>query len=233
MAVAPDVSINGKLSLVAASTTTPTASYPEIGSVEIALCNYGSQIPKVGGEAVFARVTVGNIVVQPTTGLFNAWLYSNGKIDPAGTYYTVTIKDSNGDVVQVEAYFFEPGEWDLSNMQPFDPGQPPPPLPPLIIPQLLIVSSSATPNFPGDQYTTWRTILIGPTSPTISATVPGNLYTIILVQDATGGHPVTWPANIYNAGRINTDPYGSTIQTFVADSDGSLRAIAPGTWAAV
>jgi hypothetical protein len=230
MAIQPDVQITGKLANIAGFTSQPLASIPEEGSIDVALCGYGPQTPSVGGEALFARITNTTIPVG-ATGNFSVFLYSNAKVIPAGTYYTFTIRDANGDVVQTEAYYLEPGAWDLSNMQPYDPGQPPPPLPPLIIPQLLIIAPSAEPVFDGTNFTAFQITLPGNvTQAFIQNMVPGNLYTFVLLQDSTGGHTFVWPTDTYNAGPINPTINGYTVQTFVALDDGSLWAIGPGGW---
>jgi hypothetical protein len=240
MAVAPDVTINGKLAAIVfqpQTAETPTASLPEFGTLQVALCNYGPKTPTVGGEALMARVTVSEIGVAgqgssaPEPGNFQFYLYSNQLIEPPGTYYTITTRDGNGDAVQTEAYYFEPGEWDLSTMLPFDPGQPPPPLPPLIISQLQIVGPSPNPVFDGTNFTAFQITLPGDVAQAIFQNmIAGNLYTFIIIQDGTGNHAFGWPANAYNTTPIHQTPNTYTIQTFVADEGGSLYAIGPGTW---
>jgi hypothetical protein len=235
--VAPDVYITGNLNTIVSypTGTEPTQGQREFGSVKISLRGYGSITPRVGGEALLARVSAQSVLANgstaPDPGGFGVWLYSNGLIDPAGTFYEISTLDDNGDTVQTEAYYFEPGSWDLSNMQPYDPGQPPPPLPPLIIPQLLVVPFSATPDFDGANFTSWQIILNGDvTSATLTNIIQGNLYTFIIIQDSTGNHAFGWPPNAYNASPVCPTPNSYTIQTFVAESDGSLYAIGAGTW---
>lgn len=207
---------------------------PEEGSVVIALCGYGSQIPRVQGTSLFARATSLQIDADED-GNFEAEVAGNDEIAPEGTYYTVTVLDSNGDVVQCNAYLFlGDTDYDLDATDPFDPGQPMPPLPPLIFNQLLIVSPpfSPTPNFPGDQYLTWGFQLTGDvTSSTLSGIVQGNLYTFIITQDSTGGWVFTWPAMVLNATPVDQGPSTMTIQTFVAiANNGPLLPIGPATY---
>jgi hypothetical protein len=190
--------------------------------------------PRVAGEAIIARVTQ-PIGAQPTgganAGQFQVMLYSNGLISPQGTYYTITTRDSNGDIVQVEAYYLTPGQWDLSDLEPYDPNQPPPPLPILIVDLLEVVPYSPTPAFDASKNLTFRITLTGDvTSSTITGQVPGNLYTFIIEQDATGGHHFVWPTNVYNAGPVDLDPNSITIQTFVVDEDNNLYSIAGATY---
>jgi hypothetical protein len=235
MAVNPDVTLVGKLATIFTTATATPTSEPEFGSIELALCGYGSEVPKVGGEAIFGNITQ-SMTVQPAgdpqAAHFEIIFYSNGLITPPGTYYTVTTRNANRDIVQVEAYYFEPGQWDLSNMQPYDPGQPPPPLPPLIIPRLLNLGIAGYDIvFPGETYTSFLTTLAGDVgNASIENMVAGNLYTFIILQDATGGHLFGWPPNVYNATLVSPSPNTYTTQTFVALDNGSLYAIGPGTY---
>ena len=228
MAVAPDVTLNGKIATATSFDLGQGESQPELGGYEIALCGYGPQIPKVEGEALFGRVTSSEGSTD-SDGHFEVMLYSNGLINPAGTYYTITIKDSNGDIVQTEAYTFQPGQWDLSNMQPFDPTGPPPPIPPTILDLLLVVPYSSAPTFPGDQFQSWQITLNGDATASFTNLVDGNLYTIIIVQDGSGNHKFNWPANVFNYTFVNPNANGMTIQTFVAVSN-LLYPIGAGTF---
>ena len=202
----------------------------EDGSIEIALCGYGSQVPRANGSGLIAQPQDSEIVPS-VDGTFTAELTGNDQIAPAGTYYTITVKNENGDVIQVNAYIFI-GEniYDLDVTEPFDPTQPIPPLPPLIINQLLVLAWAAAITVPGDVFTAFKITLGGNTTITLQNMMPGNLYTFIIVQDATGGHTVTWPLNAHNATLTDPAPNSTTVQTFVADADGSLYAIGPGTW---
>ena len=201
------------------------------GSLTAQLCGYGSQFPRYNGGHVIGNPEAH---IQPSgtpPGSFEFELDGNDIVVPAGTYYTITVADENGDVVQCNAYQFLDGQtYDLNLIKPFDPNQPPPPLPPLITNQLLVVPWSATPEFPGDVYTAFRIILAGDvSSSTAPDTVTGNHYTFIIIQDATGGHAFTWPANSSNASPINPDPNAVTVQTFVRGLT-LLVPIGPATW---
>ena len=202
-------------------------------TLDIALCGYGSQIPRVAGVALFSAGTASGIPMQSagtTEGEFAVTLYGNDLIEPAGTFYTFTVRNSNGDVIQINAYYLTNGQFDISTLTPYDPNQPPPPLPPLITNQLLIVPWSADMEFPGDVYTAFRTTLTGDvTSSSAPGTVQGNLYTFIINQDATGGHAFTWPPNVVNATPINPNPNSRTVQTFVM-ATANLYPISAGTW---
>ena len=231
MAVAPDVHLFGKLNNV--NSQTIGVSTQELGFVEIALCGYGAQIPRVPSEAVFARVTSDWPVNKnvPDNGTFTAYLFSNPLIEPQGTYYTVTIKDSNGDTVQVNAYQFPTaGDFDLDTLIPYDPGQPPPPLPPLVIPQLQIVAPSANPVFDGTKFTAFQITLTGDAQAVIQNMIPGTLYTFIIMQDGAGNHRLGFPSSTRNTAPLNIQPNSTTTQTFVAIDGNVLYAIGGGTW---
>jgi hypothetical protein len=204
----------------------------EVGSLEITLCGYGSRVPRINGVALVARIEDESVVAS-STGAFTFTCPFNDDIAPAGTYYTVAIKDSNGDIAQINAYRFtsNTSSYDLTLIDPYDPNQPPPPLPPLITNQLEIVAPADNMVFDGTAYTAFKTTLASSvTIPSIQNMLPGNLYTFIIVQDATGGHVFDWPATVHNPARVCPTPSSFSVQTFVADDNENLWAIGPGTW---
>jgi hypothetical protein len=204
------------------------------GTVEVMLCGYGSRVPRMNGMGLTARITTQEIPVDANSGNFSFTVVANDNIAPAGTFYTVTIKDDNGDIAQVNAYRFtsDANTYDLNLIEPYDPNQPPPPIPPLLVNMLDIIPFSSTPDFDGTQFNAWRMTLNGDvTSITLSNIFPGNLYTFIIQQDGTGSHAFNWTSgNLYNATLVNQDPNSLSIQTFVADENSWLYAIAPGTY---
>jgi hypothetical protein len=196
------------------------------------LCGYGSNVPRMNNQGLTARITTQNITVA-ADGTFTFTVVANDLIFPAGTYYTITIRDDNGDIAQVNAYRFtsDNAGYNLNTNAPYDPNQNPPALPPLITNMLELVASSATPDFNGATYTAFRITLTGDvTSSAIVGELPGNLYTWIIQQDATGGHAFTWPPNVYNATPVDQDPNSITVQTFVVDQNNSMYPIAGGTY---
>jgi hypothetical protein len=207
------------------------------GTIEFMLCGYGPQFPR----AIATGSDVGSIcavkisaIAGGAGGTFTVGLVGNDVITPPGTYYTVTIKNANGDAVQCNAYVFleSHGNYDLDFETPFDPALPMPPLPPLIYNQLLLIPASATPNFPGDQYTAWGlTLNQDVTSSTLSGIKAGNLYTFLISQTGGGGWKFKWPPVVLDAMPVNPEAGGFTIQTFVAISNnGPLLPISAGTW---
>jgi hypothetical protein len=212
------------------STIVLDEDYPS-AQVSLELCGYGSQIPRVNGIALIGQLKQMNIELD-ANGNFTIQVQGNDLISPAGTYYVLTVANSNGDVVQVNAYRFlsDGTSYDLNLLEPYDPNQPPPPLPPLITNLLLVVPWNSEMEFPGDVYTSFRTTLTGDvTSITTPDTVQGNLYTFIIQQDATGGHAFPWSADFLNPSPINPNPNGLTVQTFVMGT-ANLIAISAATW---
>jgi hypothetical protein len=204
----------------------------EASTLQVALCGYGSQIPRVQGGALFGDLDE-TVPINATDGTFEFTVSGNDAISPAGTYYTVTMQDGNGDTIQVNAYqFIGDNDYDLNTIDPYDPNIAPPPLPYPILSQLLIIAFSPTPNFPGDQYHTWGFRLTGDvTSSSLSGIVAGNLYTFLITQDGTGGWAFTWPTLVQGESIVDPEPGSLTVQTFIAIANGGpLYPIGPGTY---
>jgi len=202
------------------------------GAIQLMLCGYGSRVPRINGVALVARITDKTIPVA-AAGTFSFTVPPNDEIAPAGTYYTVQVKDENGDTAQINAYRFlsVPSTYDLNLIDPYDPNQPPPPLPPILTNLLQIVPPSNGMVFDGTTYIGFKTTLTGDVTSSVTQNMqPGNLYTFIVVQDATGGHIFTWPATVHNATMVDPLPNTTTIQTFVADENHALWPIGPGTY---
>lgn len=91
--------------------------------IAVALCGYGPFLPRVSGTSLLARV--GPIYVESANGNFTIELWGNDVITPPGTYYTVSLIDGQGNVVQTAAYQFTgTGSFDLSSFAPMPyPGQ--------------------------------------------------------------------------------------------------------------
>jgi hypothetical protein len=228
--------VHGKLKGVGDTDEDPGAT------VDIMLCGYGSRSPVcrgVGSEnGSYYTAEMNSVPVSAPGNAFSVTVTGNDLIEPPGTYYTVTFRDPNGDILQCNAYIFlGSNDYDLTNTEPFDPSLPPAPLPPLIIPQLVIVPYSGFEDFDGTQGTAFQLTLAGDSDgSTCSNMIPGNLYTFIIIQDATGGHVFFWPSGPAPTGTRNQaypicpTPGSITIQTFVAISTTLLLPIGPGTY---
>lgn len=202
------------------------------GTVDVMLCGYGSRVPRVNGFALVARLTEQSIQAD-TDGNFEIQLAGNDEIVPDGTYYTITIRDENGDIAQVNAYRFlsTTPTYDLNLIDPYDPNQPPPPLPPLITDMLVILPAAPGMEFDCSASLSYQTTLTEDvTAPVFSNAASGQLYTFIILQDGTGGWKFIWPANVRNAASVDPAPNSTTIQTFIGDDFGNLSAISAGTY---
>jgi len=83
---------------------------------------------------------------------------------------------------------------------------------------LNIVASSSTPAFNWATSTNQKTVMTSGISPTFSnpAHVP---MTLILTQDGTGGHPVTWPAGVSSqTPQPSLGANTSTVYEFIYDT---------------
>jgi hypothetical protein len=207
-----------------------------LATLDVALCNYGAQVARITGGAddpgLLADVTLKQFAPDSTTGKFTIDLTGNDVIEPAGTYYTFTVKDGNGDTIQVNAYaFVDSQDYDANTIQPFDPALPLMPLPPLLVNEMLTVAATDLMTFDGTDYTTFKTTLH---SDVLHATwanmIPGNLYTFIILEDGTGGWQFNWGATVHNGTMIAHTANAQTVQTFVADVDGQLYAISGGAY---
>lgn len=227
----PDVIITGEF-ITLFTVAGATNAAPEFGSIEVALCGYGSFTPEIQGAKISLVTQAQQMLpaTDPNPGNFEILLYSNALISPPGTYYTFTIKDANGDIVQCEAYRLSSGQYDLTELNPFDPNISPPPLPVPISNELQLVAIQGSGwDCDGADYLSFKINATQNGLINVQFAVPGNLYTFIVVQDATGGHVITWAGNLNNAAMVDPRANSTTIQTFVCDENYQLWAIGPGT----
>ena len=202
-------------------------------TAEFMLSGYGSQIPRAIGASssvgTFAKVLLDVDAASP---FFSVELIGNDLIVPDTTFYTMTVRDGNGDVLQCNAYrFIDGNDYDLDFVQPFDPTLPLMPLPPSIINELLLVTATDTMIFDGSTHTAFKTVLHSNiTHAAFAPMIPGNLYTFLIDQDGTGGWEFNWGATVHNGTMVKHNPNARTTQTFVADQDGQLYAISGGAY---
>lgn len=123
--------------------------------LRIALCNYGSYLPRVPGAGIIGEVSSWfvDIPYYGTPGSINLW--GNDQIVPGPdiTYYTVSVLDTNKNVVQTQIYQFDAGTYDLSSATPFNPPNPP------TLPELEL--AACTGAVPGTTYTAPGVIVPG------------------------------------------------------------------------
>lgn len=121
------------------------------GSLIIALCNFGSQVPRVPSVGVV--VDAGPISYPAASdGTITVPVWGNDVIQPAGTYYCIAVANANGDMLQVNLYQFTgAGPFDLSTTPPIDPH--------IGVPSIQFATTDiflitlAGPNRPGSTYT--------------------------------------------------------------------------------
>lgn len=208
-------------------------AYP--ASVEIALCGYGAQVPRAysdNGVGRFAQLST-RVPTEPLKGFWNATVVGNDVILPKGTYYTITTRNANDDITQIEAFQFNDGEqYDVDGTEPFDPTQPPGPLPPAIVSQIqtIMLDTSGYGTGDGTSALTFKIPLNLDATFDIENAVAGNLYTVIIQQDGTGNRSLDWPENFRNPSPINPEPNGVTVQTFVFSDDSWFYPISSSTW---
>jgi len=202
------------------------------GTIDVALCGYGSRSPVSETNGSFMESAKKGLTPTGSGGSFSITLIGNDQIEPAGTYYTITYRNANGDILQCNAYIFLDGEtYDLADVPPFDPNQPSQPLPPFIGDWLVDVPATApTTDLPGNKGLAFY-VLLTENIPTLQVTsgTPGFLYTLVLQQDGTGGRTAGRP-QMTNAAPLNAVPNGTTTQTFLCFSATQFLAIAPATY---
>jgi hypothetical protein len=96
--------------------------------LRIALCNFGSNLPRVAGAGVIAEVSSWFVDVPyyGTPGTIKLWGNDVILPGPDVTYYAISVLDTNKNVVQTALYQFDGTETvDLSSATPINPPSPP------------------------------------------------------------------------------------------------------------
>lgn len=101
-------------------------SATEPAYLRVALCNFGSQLPRVPNTAVIAE-TVSWSVDIPYLGVAGSIkLWGNDQITPSTTYYAISVLDTNKNIIQTNLYVFTGVTTvDLSGATPINPPNPP------------------------------------------------------------------------------------------------------------
>lgn len=248
MPVSPQITVTGTLLDLFGSLVND-------GVLVVQLCGYGA-VPRVAGTALVARTAP--LEIDCPLGLFSFQLWGNDVITPAGTFYTIAVKDDNGNMVQMNAYqFLGAGTVDLSTVAPYDPPSPgltvlnpvvtnPAGLQtingsltingtltvngPFSFGSLITVAFTATPAFNAGAGSIFDMTLTGNvTSSTLVNAQPGQTVRFIIVQDGVGGRTFAWPANIINPDLIDPSPNAICVQSFVARTNGNLYPLGPMT----
>lgn len=199
--------------------------------VEIALCNFGAILPRILGTALLAKVGPATQKI-PYVGvtLTGLKLWGNDVITPAGTYYTITILDSDENILQSGAYVFTGTVTDdLSNRAQIFPSATS-----SVMGSEVTLQATAMPSFdcrlvngPVEFY---LVLTQNVTSSTLLPNFAGQLVIFRLQQDATGGWTFVWPVNVQNPGVIDPDINAVTSQLFYVASNGYLYPLGPQTY---
>ena len=187
-------------------------------SLLIALCGFGMKLPTITGTSMLAKI--GPFAVRSSGGVISIPLWGNDQISPANTYYTVTVLDGDGNVVQCAAYRFTgSGTIDLSNAMPFVPGQIS-----AIGVYVVPITNCSQVVFDGVLGTGQSlTLTKDVTLSTAQNFTPGQVVPFFIKQDATGGRAFAWPANFIGPPAINLNPNGVTTSMWYLGTDGNYH----------
>ena len=186
----------------------------------ITLCGYGSELPRIAGTSMLARV--GPTYLQSSNGVFSTPIWGNDAITPSGTYYTVEVIDAKGNVVQCDAYQLTgSGTQDLSTLTPaVGPG---PNLPSGYITINPATGSISISPFGWSGPITFDLTLTGNVTISAANFIRGQRVQFIIRQNSVGGWAVTWnPSKFINAGAVNAGANSVSTQEFTVDSSGKL-----------
>jgi hypothetical protein len=107
----PQITLTAKLDDLAGAVAGSAANPAKL---LIALCGFGLSLPRIVGTANLAKI--GPYQLPDTGAGISVLLWGNDVISPADTFYTITVLDGEGNVVQCGAYRFTGAETiDLSN----------------------------------------------------------------------------------------------------------------------
>ncbi len=221
----------------------PLAGAGQGAGVVVQLAGYGSQFPRVAGTAIIAS-TLSQVYLASAAGVLSFRVWGNDQIAPSGTYYTVQVLDTQGNVIQTNAYQFTgAGPVDLSAVAPVNPdsglafasgspsgtgsGSPSSSGWGTAGGGIYAVPSSAAPIFDGSMGTLQQlTLSADVASSTAVKFVPGVPYIFEITQAASGSGPFTftWPPGIRGAVTVSPTPGSRTLLMAVALADGTMLA---------
>lgn len=87
--------------------------------LRVQLCGFGQSLPRVAGTGMLARVASNPQDIPYTGAQISVKLFGNDAITPAGTFYAISVLDSNQNVIQAGPYLLNgSGTFDLSSLPP-------------------------------------------------------------------------------------------------------------------
>jgi hypothetical protein len=226
-------------------TGTAVGSAANPAKLAIALCGFGPQLPRIAGTSMLARP--GPQYIEAPAGTISTKVWGNDQITPSGTYYTISLLDSQGNIVQTAAYSLTgSGTFDLSNLVPLS-------FPNQNTPIILFASFTAAPSSQAcvgavDGSNKVFTFTAGPSpTPLIqlfaagvyqSATAPdytlsysgANVWTITFVTAPSFGPVIVfWFPQAGTGSRTIAAPSTIVVAGFLADNTLFCNFSAPGT----
>jgi len=64
----------------------------------------------------------------------------------------------------------------------------------------------------------------------VTNAMPGVVYVFVVKQGPAGGYNLTWGQGISNGIAVDSRANAVTVQSFITDTGGRLKANLPGTW---
>lgn len=202
------------------------------GSLVIVLCGYGPVLPRIAGTTMLAKVAPQKYIA--VAGTLSIPIWGNDVITPGSTYYSISVLDERGNVVQAGIYQLTgSGTVDLSTLTQNN-TQPIPPVPPVPTAEIyVIVASTTTPVFSptiSALVTYDFTLTANVTSSTMTGFTPGTLVNFIFRIGTPGPYTFAWGGNVKNAPAVNTVAGSLTTCSFIVDQHGNFYPIQPGMW---
>jgi hypothetical protein len=198
--------------------------------VEIALAAFGATLPRIVGTSMLAQVGPASQKIPYTGAPITVHLWGNDVIFPAGTYYVITIYDTNFNILQSGAYVFTGTiSGDLSNQSQIFPSATS-----SVMGSEVALDPTSTPEFDctlvNGPVEFWLVLTENVTSSTLLTNFAGQIVLFRIQQNATGGWTFVWPVNVINAGVIDSAADSTTAQAFFVASNGNLYPLGPQTY---
>jgi len=205
-----------------------TAGVISRGKVVFQLANIGSGNPLgITGTALFP--TLKYTVESDSGGAFTNAIWGNDNINPSNTLYSVTFRDSLGNEVGPVLYSITGGTFNLNSASAASGTTPPVFVNPVTVVAPVTVPFSATPTFNAATSNSFIITLTGNvTSSTLTGATAGQIITLQIIEDGTGGRTFAYPPNVKGGMSISTAANAVNTQSFWFDGTNAF-ALAPGT----
>jgi hypothetical protein len=91
----------------------------DAATITVTLEGYGNAVPTTSDGTIGELSTVGTCTAS---GAYSIPLYANSQITPAGTYYSITVEDSNGGFISQGSFQVPAGTNSIQALTPYYPG---------------------------------------------------------------------------------------------------------------